>query len=90
MLHATVPWDRRWRMAFVELKGGLVLPEEVIAFALGLENRGVRLSVAGDVLRVTSVAGGKPELSESDVAFIRNRKAHLMAVASYAPPAVAA
>lgn len=74
-------------MAFVELRGGLTLPVEVVEFALGLEDRGVRLEAAGDVLRVTSAAG-KPELSESEIAFIRSRKAHLLAVAAYQAPPV--
>ena len=85
MIHAPVPWDRRWRMEFVELRGGLTLPVDVVEFALRLEDRGVRLEAAGDVLRVTSAAG-KPELSEEETSFIRSRKAHLMAVAMYQAP----
>lgn len=85
MIHSSVPWDRRWRMEFVELQGGLTLPVEILEFALRLEDRGVHLQVAGDVLKVTADAG-KPVLSEDEVAFIRKRKAHLMAVAAYQAP----
>lgn len=61
------------------------MPEEVIAFALGLEDRGVHLQAVGDVLKVTSDLG-KPELSDEETAFIRARKAHLMSVAGYQAP----
>lgn len=73
-------------MAFVELRGGLTLPEEVLAFALRLEDRGIRLHASGDVLKVTADVG-KPELSPEETAFIRSRKPHLLAIAAYqAPP----
>ena len=72
-------------MEFVELKGGLMLPVEILDFALKLENRGLHLQADGEVLRVTSDTG-KPDLSVEEMAFIRLRKAHLLAVASYLPP----
>ena len=86
MIHQPVPWDRRWRLEFVELRGGLTIPVEILEFALALENRGLRFQADGDVLRVTSEKG-KPELLVGEMAFIRSRKAHLMAMASYQPPA---
>jgi hypothetical protein len=85
MIHPPVLWDRRWPLAFVELKGGLTLPEDVIAFALQLEDRGMTLLADGETLKVRA-AEGKPVLSESDQAFIRNRKHHLLAVAAYQAP----
>ena len=72
-------------MEFVELRGGLTLPVEILEFALGLEARGVHLQANGDVLKVTSDEG-KPILSDDEVAFIRNRKPHLLAVAAYQVP----
>jgi hypothetical protein len=72
-------------MEFVELRGGLTLPTDVIEFALGLENRGLQLEAAGDVLRVKA-QDGKPILSAEETAFIRSRKAHLLAVAAYQAP----
>ena len=86
VIHSSVLWDRRWRMEFVELRGGLTLPVEILEFALGLEARGVHLQASGDVLKV-SADEGKPILSEDEIAFIRNRKAHLLAVAAYQAPA---
>jgi hypothetical protein len=72
-------------LEFVELRGGLTLPVDILQFALKLENRGLHLQADGEILRVTSDAG-KPDLSEDEMAFIRLRKAHLLAVASYLPP----
>ena len=85
MIHQPVPWDRRWRLEFVELRGGLTLPVEILEFALNIENRGLRLQADGEILRVTSEKG-KPELLVGEMAFIRSRKRHLLAVASYLPP----
>lgn len=73
-------------MEFVELRGGLVLPTEVIEFALALENRGIAFQAAGEVLRATSTTGEKPNLSAEDVAFIKARKGHLLALAGYQAP----
>jgi hypothetical protein len=72
-------------LEFVELRGGLTLPVDILEFALKLENRGLHLQADGEILRITSDAG-KPDLSEDEMAFIRPRKAHLLAVASYLPP----
>ena len=73
-------------MEFVELRGGRVLPVDVLEFALRLEERGIQLEAAGDVLKVKDKTGSKPVLSEQETAFIRSRKAHLLAVASYQAP----
>lgn len=73
-------------MEFVELRGGLTLPTDVLEFALRLEDRGVHIQANGDVLKVTADEG-KPVLSEEEVAFIRSRKPHLLAVAGYQAPA---
>jgi hypothetical protein len=75
-------------MEFVELKGGLTLPTDVLEFALKLEDRGIVLEAAGEVLRVKEKTGSKPVLSDEESAFIRSRKAHLMAVAAYQAPGV--
>jgi hypothetical protein len=72
-------------LEFVELRGGLTLPVDILEFALKLENRGLDLQADGEVLRVTSDAG-KPDLSDEEMAFIRLRKPFLLAVASYLPP----
>jgi len=75
-------------MEFIELRGGLTLPVEVVEFALRLEDRGIQLEAVKDVLRVKAKTGSKPILSDEETAFIRSRKAHLLACASYvAPPA---
>jgi hypothetical protein len=72
-------------LEFVELRGGLTLPVDILEFALKLENRGLHLQADGEILRITSDAG-KPDLSDEEMAFIRLRKAHLLAVASYQAP----
>ena len=72
-------------MEFVDLKGGLVVPTDVLGFALALEERGIVLESVGEALKVRGPAG-KPELSEDEIAFIKARKAHLLAVAAYRAP----
>jgi len=73
-------------MEFIELRGGLTLPVEVVEFALRLEDRGIQLEAVKDVLRVKAKTGSKPILSDEETAFIRSRKAHLLAVATYQAP----
>lgn len=74
-------------MEFIELKGGLIVPADVIAFGCALEARGITLAVDGEKLRVRGSAGAPPALSEEDAAFIRARKPHLMALVAYEAPA---
>ena len=73
-------------MEFIELRGGLTVPADVLDFALKMEEAGFHLQADGDVLRVTLDSGKRPNLSAADSAFIRSRKAHLLAVAAYRPP----
>lgn len=70
----------------IELKGGLVVPARILRFALDLEDRGIRLTPNGDMLKVTRHDGGKPELSGFEIALIRVRKPHLMSIATYKAP----
>lgn len=72
-------------MELVELRGGLIVPAEVIAFGCALEGRGITMAVDGDKLRVRG-QDGPPQLSAEETAFIRARKAHLMALVAYVAP----
>ncbi len=70
---------------FTELRGGLTLPNDVLALALDLEARGITLAADGDKLRASG-PNGKPDLTPADVEGIKHRKIHLMALAGYIAP----
>ena len=72
--------------AFVELKGGLFAPWEALTILWALEDRGITCEIVGDKLRVKGPAGTKPQLSEAEIATIKARKPHLMALIAYEPP----
>ena len=68
---------------FIELSGGLTVPAADIALLLDLERRGCSFEVAGETFKVKGVNGAKPELSPEEIATIKRRKAHLMALVAY-------
>lgn len=74
---------------FIELRGGLIVPADAVALLVDLERRGITCSsTEGGVLRVKGPKGGdKPELSAVEVAAIKARKAHLLALVAYEAPA---
>ncbi len=74
-------------MEFIELNGGLTVPETDITGLLALEARGMRFIVDGEKLRIRGpVDGQTPDLTADEVAFIKARKAHLMALVAYEAP----
>jgi hypothetical protein len=74
-------------LAFVTLKGGLVVPLEALRLAWSLEDRGATFSVEGEDFLVD---GPADLLTETDQAGIRRWKQHLIAIASYQAPEVLA
>ena len=64
---------------FVVLRGGLSLPLAPFLLALDLEQRGLHLTLEGDVLKV----GPCDLLTDADRALIRRWKAHLLAIVAY-------
>lgn len=76
-------------MNLIELRGGLVVPADVLTFALQLEDRGVVIKADGEKLRVAGPDNSKPDLSPEEIAFITRWKPHLVAIASYSAPAMA-
>lgn len=71
---------------YVELRGGLTVPEASLALLLDLERRDLRCRQDGDNLRIATAEGGRPNLSEDDTAAIRKWKTHLLALMAYVAP----
>ena len=71
-------------LAFVTLKGGLVVPLEALRLAWSLEDRGATFAVDGQDILVDSPV----DLTEADCAGIRRWKRHLIAILQYEAPAV--
>jgi hypothetical protein len=73
------------RDRFVQLKDGPLLPAEPYLLALGLEQRGFRMTRHdGDVLDVQPHG----RLTADDCVRIRKWKQHLLAIVDYTPPEV--
>ena len=66
--------------------GGLDVPVDAFRLAHELHNRGLRLTVDGDRLKVAGSDGGNPGLSDTDRVQIQRWKYHLMALVTYEPP----
>jgi hypothetical protein len=81
-------FDGGFHMELVELKGGLTVPVEVLTLAFALQNRGLELRQDGDRLRVVEPGGGKPALTEVEVASITRWKLHILALLAYKSPDV--
>ena len=62
-----------------ELRGGLIVRDDAIAFACELERRGHQMRAASGTLHVTRAS----ELTADDRARITQLKAHLLAIADY-------
>jgi hypothetical protein len=73
-------------MELIELKGGLTVPVDVLTLTFGLLNRGLELRQDGDRLRVVEPGGGKPALTEAEVASITRYKYHILALLAYRAP----
>lgn len=69
-------------MPFITLKQGPTLPEPAVALAIDLDLRGLRMVADGETLRVIG-PNGRPELSESERAAIKQWKTHLLALVAY-------
>jgi hypothetical protein len=64
---------------FVVLKGGLTVPAAVLQLAWALWDRGLHMSVDGDMLTI----GPREKVTDADRALIRRWKPHLLALISY-------
>lgn len=71
-------------IAFVTLKGGLIVREDAIAFVLALENRGIALTVRDGQLRMPT--GTVLTLEEQEIG--KRLRLQLLAIAGYAAPAI--
>lgn len=66
---------------FVTLTDGSVLPRAALELAIDLELKGLRLTADNGTLRVSTVEGTRPDLSEEDRDAIRRWKLHLLHIA---------
>ena len=73
-------------MTFIELRGGLTVPEEAIVLAFHLLNQGLELKHEGDRLRVSGPQRTVPSLTPEDTAAIVRWKMHLLALVDYEAP----
>jgi hypothetical protein len=72
-------------VAFVTLRGGLIVPLEALQLAWSLEVRGATFAVEGTELVVDTP---RDILTDGDRAAIRRWREHLKAIASYRAPEV--
>jgi hypothetical protein len=77
--------DRLAPRGFIALKGGLVLPVEVIELALDLERRGIPLATDADH---QFIVPNDSRLTETDCAAITRWRLHLGAAVEYRAPEV--
>ncbi len=79
--------DKREKfMSFVELRGGLTVPEEALTTAFGLLNQGLELRQEGELLRVSGPNGSRPTLDPETRAAISKWKLHILALMAYRAP----
>ena len=71
---------------YVELRGGLMVPVDALRLAWALTDRDLILSQEGEKLKIKAADDGKPDLSEDEIAKIKQYKFHVLALLAYQPP----
>lgn len=67
----------------VPLQNGLIMPVAVVALLLQLETKNLKIRKENDKVFVSTLDGGKPDLSPDAIALLRQYKLHILACLDY-------